>query len=155
MTKAQPLPGEKLVMKMKPHPLAFWHLYAVSALLILLGYMIARVYPYLAGLKLSLPIPVLQQQNIPNILVLWVLLLGTSIILGFVYLRATSILVFGGIAFVGTVLTEYFKMPLDVHYWLLIVCGLVGFVFVEFYRKRPQLLRDKPPNRHGEKLPVI
>jgi hypothetical protein len=135
VTRAQPLPGEKLVMKMKPHPLAFWHLYAISGLLILLGYLIARIYVYLAGFKLGLPIPILQQQNVSNILVLWVLLLGTSIILGFVYLRATSILVFGAIALAGTVLTEYFKMPLDVHYWLLIVCGLAGFVFVEFYRR--------------------
>jgi hypothetical protein len=135
VTRAQPLPGEKLVMKLKPHPLAFWHLYAISGLLILFGYLIERMYAYIAGFKLRLPLPFVQQYNIANILVLWTLLVGAAIIIGFAYLRATSLLVFSAIAFTGTVMTEYLKMPLDTHYWLLTICGLVGFVLTEFYRR--------------------
>jgi len=135
VAKVQQLPSEKLVLKLKPHPLAFWHLYAVSGVLILLAYEVRQFYAYLARFTLELPIPFLQQHNSANILVLWTLLVGVAIIIGFVYVRATSLLVFSAIAFTGTVLTEYVKMPLDVHYWLLIVCGLVGFVLTEFHRR--------------------
>jgi hypothetical protein len=135
VTRVQPLSGEKLVMKLKPHPLAFWHLYAISLLLIFLGYALERIYVLVAGFRLRLPLPFLQQYNAVNVLVFWAVLIGTGIVIGLVYLRITSLLVFSTIALIGTLLTEYFKMPLEVHLWLLAACGLAGFAFAEFYRR--------------------
>lgn len=135
MNRAEPLSGERLIMKLKPHPLAFWHLYAVSGLLILLGYLIDRIYVIVSGLRLKVPIPFFQQYNVTNILILWGVLIGAAIIIGLIYIRVTSLLIFGAIALTGTVLTEFFKMSLEVHFWLLALCGLAGFAFAEFYRR--------------------
>ena len=135
MTRAEPLPGETLIMKLKPHPLAFWHLFAISGLLVFLGYLIGQLYLLTARFKLRIPIPFLEQYNLSNILIFWGVLLGVAIVIGLVYMRVTSLLLFGAIALAGTVLTEYFKMPLDVHVWLLVICGLMGFCMAEFYRR--------------------
>jgi len=122
-------------MKLKPHPLAFWHLYAISLLLVALGYVMERIYALVAGFTLRLPLPFLQQYNAVNVLVFWGVLVGAGVIIGLVYLRVTSLLIFSAIALSGTLLTEYFKMPLQVHLWLLVVCGLAGIAFAEFYRR--------------------
>lgn len=135
MTRPEPLLGEKLVMKLKPHPMAFWHLFAVSGILIMLGYLVKQLYAFVVDIRLRSPIPFLQQYNVANVLILWAVLIGSAIVIGLVYIRVTSVLLFGSIALIGTVLTEYFKMPLEVHFWLLVVCGFVGFVMTEFYRR--------------------
>jgi len=135
VTRAEPLPGEKLVMKLKPHPLAFWHLFAISGILIFLGYLVKQLYLFVAGFKLRIPIPFLQQYNIANVLVLWGVLVGVAIVIGLIYVRVTSLLVFGTVALTGTILTEYFKMPLEVHFWLLVFCGFMGFALTELYRR--------------------
>lgn len=135
MTRAEQLPGEKLILRLKPHPVAFWHLFVISGLLIFLGYFVKQLYLYVAGFKLGIPIPFLQQYNFANVLVLWGVLVGAAIVIGLIYMRITSLILFGTIALAGTILTEYFKMPLEVHFWLLAFCGLMGFALTEFYRR--------------------
>lgn len=135
VTKVEPLPGEQLVMKLKPHPLAFWHLFAVSGLLIILGYLLKQLYVLVAGFKLRIFIPFLQQYNVANILILWGMLIGAAIIVGLIYIRVTSLLAFGSIALVATILTEYFKMPLETHFWVLAISGFIGLSLTELYRR--------------------
>lgn len=135
MKRTEPLPGEKLILKLKPHPLAFWHLFVISGLMIFLGYFVKQLYLYAAGSKLRIAIPFLQQYNLANVLVLWCVLIGAAIVIGLIYVRITSVILFGAIALAGTMLTEYFKMPLEVHFWLLVFCGLIGFALTEFYRR--------------------
>lgn len=133
MTRAEPLPGEQLIMKLKPHPLAFWHLFAVSGLLIVLGHVVRQLYALVAGLKLQ--IPILQSYNSANVLILWGVLVAAAVVIGLIYVRVTSLLAFGAIASAATIMTEYFKMPLETHYWLLVFSGLMGFVLTELYRR--------------------
>jgi len=135
VTKAEPLPGEQLVMKLKPHPLAFWHLFVVSGLLIVLGYLLRQLYVFVAGFKLRISLPLLQQYNVANILILWGMLIGVAIIVGLIYIRVTSLLAFGAVALVATILTEYFKMPLEIHFWVLVISGFMGLSLTEFYRR--------------------
>jgi len=135
VTKAEPLPGEQLVMKLKPHPLAFWHLFAISGLLIVLGYLLRQLYILVAGFKFRIPVPFLEQYNVANVLILWGILIGVAIIVGLIYVRVTSLLAFGAIALVATILTEYFRMPLEAHFWVLVLSGFMGFSLTESYRR--------------------
>jgi hypothetical protein len=137
LQRVEPLPGEQLIMRLKPHPLAFWHLFAISGVLIILGFILRQLYFLVAGLKLPalLALPFLQQHNVINILILWSMSIGVAIAIGLVYVRLTPVLIFASIALVATVLTEYLKMPLETHSVILILSGLAGFLLTESYRR--------------------
>ncbi len=138
MVKIEPFPGEQLVMRLKPHFLSFWHLHVISGLMIGLAFLFKWIYGGLANvqwLKFVSTIPVLSRYNVAYLLVYWGILIGISIIMSMIYVRATPVLVFGLIAFTGTVMSEYLKMPLETHSWLLVFAGLAGFVVTELYRQ--------------------
>ncbi len=138
MTKIEPFPGEQLVMRLKPHFLSFWHLYVVCGLMVTLALLLKWIYGAMTNLQwlgfLS-KIPVLGRYNLPHILIFWTTLISIAIAISMIYVRATPVLVFGLIALLGTVATEYLKMPLETHSWLLVFSGLIGFVVTELYRQ--------------------
>ncbi|MFH0848735.1 MAG: PH domain-containing protein [archaeon] len=138
MGKIEPFPGERLILMAKPHSLAFWHLNVISGLLVCLGFVVKWLYSAVGNyqwLKFISNIPSLGRYNITQLLIYWTVLVGFAIIIGLVYIRITPLLLFGSIAAVGTILSEYLRMPLDIHMWLLVFSGLMGFVLTELYRQ--------------------
>jgi hypothetical protein len=138
MEKIEPLPGERLILVTKPHSLAFWHLNVISGLLICLGVIIRWSYNAISNyqwLKFLNNIPYFGRFNVASLAIYWALIMGFAVIISLVYIKFTPILLFGSIAVIGTVLSEYLKMPLEIHMWLLVFSGLMGFVLTELYRQ--------------------
>ena len=124
------LEGEKVVMELKPHPLAFMRYISLCIYYLAMGIFFYSIWGHVAQ---ALAIPILGPTTVLTIW--WILILVGPLLVGLFHITYWPLLCSIGVGILGTVGVLMWGWPLTSLGAYTVVCSIIGFFLVELYRR--------------------